>query len=380
MTRWIVAAVWAAVACAEEGVPPSIHYGRSRDSKAWVETAEGNRVAVDEGVAWQGVKAFLSLDGELVVQEEAGGKLLWSRHVGAFWTRLGFREVETKGGKRWVVWLRPEPGDGPGSASEARYELRTGADFTEPASRAEGVRIEPRASRMGGDAAMVLPCRVLVTTEGNWKALRARLFGAKDPGLAPDFSKEMVLAVCEGDVVNCRGIACAEALREGDRLRLRLSPQWFQTEGGCVTTRAYGVFVLPRAKRVDLERDEQSMLDGPAVWSPWGTLEGDAPDLELKALPPFPPLPEEVAAAEGADLDELRKVLRDYRQVPEKVWTHFYSHAGAGDRKGTATLSDGTEVAFLLRLGGLATVTLADGRTVFLAREAPRYSGRVPER
>ena len=69
----------------------------------------------------------------------------------------------------------------------------------------------------------------------------------------------------------------------------------------------------------------------------------------------------------------LLKILRDYHMIPKQDWKHGYSHVGGEDRTGTIWLRDRTKIEYMVRPGGLATLTFPDGRTVFLAREkSPR--------
>src|SRR5262245_38191479 len=106
--------------------PPSISYGGSRTSTGRIEIADGS-VFVDEGVAWKGVKVYLSLDWRLVAVDEASGKALWAQNVGAFWNGFGFKEVETAPGtKTWAVELRPDPTAHDGADLRQYHDLKTG--------------------------------------------------------------------------------------------------------------------------------------------------------------------------------------------------------------------------------------------------------------
>ena len=64
---------------------------------------------------------------------------------------------------------------------------------------------------------------------------------------------------------------------------------------------------------------------------------------------------------------DLLKILRDYDVIPEREWLHNYSHVAFGDRTGTITLRDGTKFKYMVRPGGLATLTFPDGQKLFLA-------------
>ena len=64
---------------------------------------------------------------------------------------------------------------------------------------------------------------------------------------------------------------------------------------------------------------------------------------------------------------DFAKVLDTYFTVTRDDWMHAYSHVAFGDRTGTATLKDGTVLKWLVRPGGLATVTFPDGTIIYLA-------------
>src|SRR5262245_60404901 len=103
----VIVMVVLAAASAAQDTRPSISYGGTRQSKAWIEVGKVSH-AVDEGVAWKGVKVYLSLTWNLIGVDEATGKALWEQSVGAFWNEIGFAEVETAPGvKTWAVELRP---------------------------------------------------------------------------------------------------------------------------------------------------------------------------------------------------------------------------------------------------------------------------------
>jgi hypothetical protein len=66
---------------------------------------------------------------------------------------------------------------------------------------------------------------------------------------------------------------------------------------------------------------------------------------------------------------DLARILREYRVVTKYHWTHNYSHVGTEDRTGTILLRDSSKIAYMVRPGGLATLTFLDGRRIYLARE-----------
>ena len=61
--------------CLAQESRPSISYGSTRESKSWIETPKGN-VAVDEGVAFQGVKVYLSLMWDLIATDEKTARII----------------------------------------------------------------------------------------------------------------------------------------------------------------------------------------------------------------------------------------------------------------------------------------------------------------
>lgn len=69
------------------------------------------------------------------------------------------------------------------------------------------------------------------------------------------------------------------------------------------------------------------------------------------------------------DKADLVKILRDYHVVSKQGWKHNYSHVGGEDRTGTIVLRDGTKIQYMIRPGGLASLTFLDGRELFLASE-----------
>jgi hypothetical protein len=69
------------------------------------------------------------------------------------------------------------------------------------------------------------------------------------------------------------------------------------------------------------------------------------------------------------DRADLVKILRDYHVIPKQDWKHKYNHVGFGDCTGTIVLRDGTKIQYMVRFGGLATLTFLDGRMLFLVDE-----------
>lgn len=65
--------------------------------------------------------------------------------------------------------------------------------------------------------------------------------------------------------------------------------------------------------------------------------------------------------------DDLSIILTTYELIPREDWHDSYHHVAFGDRTGTFTLRDGTVVAWLVRPGALARLTLPDGTELHLA-------------
>ncbi len=66
---------------------------------------------------------------------------------------------------------------------------------------------------------------------------------------------------------------------------------------------------------------------------------------------------------------DLEEVLHKWHRVSQDHWQHGYSHVALGDRTGTITLKDSTAVRWMVRPGGLATLTFQDGTMLYLAKE-----------
>jgi hypothetical protein len=67
------------------------------------------------------------------------------------------------------------------------------------------------------------------------------------------------------------------------------------------------------------------------------------------------------------DNTDLVKILHDYHLIPKQDWIHKYSHVAFEDRTGTIVLRDGKKIQYMVRPGGLASLTFLDGRRLYLA-------------
>ncbi len=74
---------------------------------------------------------------------------------------------------------------------------------------------------------------------------------------------------------------------------------------------------------------------------------------------------------------DLEDILLTWYEVSEEHWRHGYSHVAFGDRTGTIELRDGRAVAWLVRPGGLATLTFPDGTVLYLAKEVTPWGKDV---
>jgi len=112
-----------------------------------------------------------------------------------------------------------------------------------------------------------------VTTAENWDKLRAKMFAEPDKAAAPlakdiDFQKEFLLVISDGASSNCKGISCQEAFENDQRIIVRIRRHTFQTLGAGVSTRPYGIMVLPRTdKSLVVENNRQIYIGGPPIWT-----------------------------------------------------------------------------------------------------------------
>ena len=106
------------------------------------------------------------------------------------------------------------------------------------------------------------------------------------------------------------------------------------------------------------------------------------PPLRSKAPLPDPqniskfvadPIPAKTHSPEYKITREMfEEVLTKWHQVSAEQWQHGYSHVAMEDRTGTFKLKDGTTVQWMVKPGGLATLRMGSGTTVYLAKELIR--------
>lgn len=66
---------------------------------------------------------------------------------------------------------------------------------------------------------------------------------------------------------------------------------------------------------------------------------------------------------------DLEDIIKTYHQISEEHWLGGYHHIAMNDLTGTIILKNGTEIEWMVRPGGLATLTYPDGRIIYLAKE-----------
>ena len=71
----------------------------------------------------------------------------------------------------------------------------------------------------------------------------------------------------------------------------------------------------------------------------------------------------------AVDQKKIKHIIQTWYPVSQDHWKHGYSHVGMADRTGTIKLQDGTLVSWMVRPGGLATLSFPDGTIVYLAKE-----------
>lgn len=274
--------------------PPLVSYEGSRRSTSWVTLPSGARAAVDRGVTWRGVTAYITLTYDLVGVDAESGKTLFAANIGAFWTTLTFAEVAlADGARQWAIELRPGARQQLGADLRQYHALRTGARLDVPAARAKdpGTPLESVRSRSGDRSHVAERFALLIGTAEGYEAVCARLFAddlSRPTAGLVDFTREVVLLVSFGNSSNCRGIVERGAFENESELVLRIDASTFQTMDGWQKARPWGVFVLPRRedKAYVVHDDAQGLIGGPALWvERWRFASVPTPDKELAGLP-----------------------------------------------------------------------------------------------
>lgn len=250
--------------------PPTITYGASRKSTAWLDVG-GTKAAVDDGIEWQDRKAYLTLTFDLVVIDASTKKTLWSHPVGAFWNTITFINLSKPAEKpRWVVELS--------STSQPTYrqqfDLNSGKklDLIGGPPMPQGKTFMPRKVWSGSAGSSDDKNYLLVTSSAQWNQLRAALFPPAEKNLPTgndvDFTTEVLLLCYAGKATNWNGFSVELAVENDHRLLLRLQRSTYQTLGKGKSEHPYGLIVLPRkaGKEYILEYNRQNLIGGPPLW------------------------------------------------------------------------------------------------------------------
>jgi hypothetical protein len=257
-----------------EGKPPTIVYPPSRRSNKVLDIGE-YRVAVDEGVDWQGKIAYVALTYQLVVVDAKTGKTLW--HVGesAFWDTVTFENL-TKPNEpaQWAVVLKSS--DNP-EYSQC-YDLNSGKELALRGAQAppRGTALKPRKAWSGSAGVGKKAIHTIVGSVDEWSNLRKELFGDKPPGIPEaseiDFAKEMLLVLYSGETILSSGLSPALVVESDKNLLIRVKVHSYQLLVNGLSEipveHAYGLVLLPRRPNqpVVLEFNDQIYIGGPEFW------------------------------------------------------------------------------------------------------------------
>lgn len=74
---------------------------------------------------------------------------------------------------------------------------------------------------------------------------------------------------------------------------------------------------------------------------------------------------------------DIENILRTWHQISKSHWEHGYSHVANEDRTGTIKLKNGTTIRWMVRPGGLATVTFENGTKLYLAEELTHWKNNA---
>ncbi len=259
-----------------KGEMPKVIYGSSRQSKAFVTTRQGNQ-AVDDGITWEGKRAYLSLTYELIVLDNQKNEFVWSTSVGAFWDVLTIANA-AETGKPPVYVL--ELGSTRHPEYKQRFDLSTGKQLALIGNLAMpvGTPIKPRLEFRGSAGLVDGKEYQLVSSSDDWSKLRNKLFPADTKSLPADkdidFTKEVVLVCYAGKTFNWNGISSELVMEDDQRILVRLHRHTYQSMGQTPDTYPYGIIVLPKKPEKDyvLEYNRQNLIGGPPLWKHFLTL------------------------------------------------------------------------------------------------------------
>lgn len=249
---------------------PKVIYGSSRQSKAFVSTKNGDQ-AVDDGITWNGKRAYLSLTYQLIVLDNLKNEYLWGTSVGAFWDVLTIANTAEAGKQpAYVLELgstrRPE--------YKQRFDLNNGKQLAlvgGPAMPA-GTPVKPRLEFRGSAGLIDSKEYQLVSSADEWLKLRNKLFPTDTKSLPTDkdidFTKEVALVCYAGKTFNWNGISSELVVEDDQRILIRLHRHTYQSMGQTPDTYPYGIIVLPKKPGVDyvLEYNRQNLIGGPPLW------------------------------------------------------------------------------------------------------------------
>jgi hypothetical protein len=138
---------------------------------------------------------------------------------------------------------------------------------------------KPLLTLHGRNSKIVKAKLLRITTAEGWRALwMEHKTGSAKPTDVPkdleyaelDFDRVMVIAVFEGEGINCRGYSSHSITEVDGRIRVRVTAHTYQSGIDTPDTQAWGILVLPRSnKEVVLEHDVRSLIDEPAKWQEW---------------------------------------------------------------------------------------------------------------
>ena len=260
---------------------PSIRYGNSRQSRRWVETATG-RVAVDEGIAYDGIEVYMALTWHLVAVDAATEETRWSNNVSAFWNQMSIEPMTVDGQERLVVALSTGRDDETRDLRE-RYDLRTGKKIESPADSPDGRKRDVERQFFGANCGCQEPIAELVTDVERWNELYDQFFVGTAETLPRedlfDDSSQVLLVMSSGNSVNCRGISIQSLYENEERFLIRLHRHTYQSAGETPRVQPYGVMVLPKnkSKKYIVQSNRQRFIGGPPLWRKVHEFEIDEP-------------------------------------------------------------------------------------------------------
>ncbi len=256
---------------------PSITYGSSRTSSKWIKGGFLGKVAVDEGIEYEGRTYYLSLMSDLIATTDEDGeeKTIWANNVGGFWNTLAIEklELEQDGEKTeiLVVAIRGKSGD---QEFVEYYDRETGEkiDTAQQNDLPDGEALEVDKVWSGNFIDNEDKLFRVFETEEEWSEFHADNFGTDRPEppreSAFNPATEILVLIAQGATFNCGGISIDSAFENDDRLLVRLLHHTYQSAGATPTVHPFGVFVLPRkeGKQYVVEQDVQNMIMGPEIW------------------------------------------------------------------------------------------------------------------